>query len=38
MQDLTNDSLGGLQAYVKKTLKERGFDDETVAQKFMLLL
>lgn len=38
MSGLRNDSLGSLQAYVKKTLKERGFEDETVAQKFMLLL
>ncbi len=32
------DSLESLQEYVRATLKERGFDDETVAQKFMLLL
>ena len=31
-------SLDELQRYVKQTLNERGFDDETVAQKFMLLL
>lgn len=35
---LKDDSLGSIQSYVKVTLKERGFDDETVAQKFMLLL
>ncbi|OIP22962.1 hypothetical protein COX95_02860 [bacterium CG_4_10_14_0_2_um_filter_33_32] len=35
-----NDSLTlkELQAYVKKTLKERGFDDETVEQKLLLLV
>lgn len=31
-------SLKEIQSYVQKTLKERGFDDETIAQKFMLLL
>lgn len=31
-------SLESLQQYVKETLNARGFDDETVAQKFMLLL
>jgi len=31
-------SLEELQHYVKTTLKERGFDEETIAQKFMLLL
>ena len=34
----SDDSLKQLQMYVKQTLKERGFADETVAQKFMLLL
>ncbi len=34
----SSDSLQQLQIYVKKTLKERGFGDETIAQKFMLLL
>lgn len=33
-----DDSLQSFQQYVKQTLKDRGFDDETVAQKFMLLL
>lgn len=31
-------SLKSLQQYVERVLKERGFDDEMVAQKFMLLL
>lgn len=31
-------SLEDVQEYVKRTLKERGFDNETVSQKFMLLL
>jgi len=30
--------LGSYQQYVQKTIKERGFGDETVSQKFMLLL
>lgn len=40
MQMVTSpdDSLQNLQQYVERTLKERGFDNETVAQKFMLLL
>jgi NTP pyrophosphatase (non-canonical NTP hydrolase) len=33
-----DNSLKEVQSYVEKTLKKRGFDDETVAQKFMLLL
>ena len=31
-------SLENVQQYVRQVLKARGFDDETVAQKFMLLL
>lgn len=34
----SSSSLEEVQAYVEGTLKARGFDDETVAQKFMLLL
>ncbi len=33
-----SDSLSEMQAYIKKTFSERGFDDETLAQKFMLLM
>lgn len=29
-------ALAGYQCYVEQILKERGFDDETVEQKFML--
>lgn len=39
MISLSSDSsLKEVQAYVKETLNARGFDDEAVAQKFMLLL
>jgi len=31
-------SLAGYQAYVRQVMQERGFDQETVSQKFMLLL
>ncbi len=31
-------ALAAYQQYVKQTMQERGFDDETVSQKFMLLL
>lgn len=30
--------LVDIQAYIKQELSERGFDNETVAQKFMLLI
>lgn len=40
MADTTepNASLGAYQQYVQDISKERGFDNETVSQKFMLLL
>lgn len=31
-------SLAAYQQYVQQVMSERGFDDETVSQKFMLLL
>jgi len=31
-------SLAVLQQYVQQAMQERGFDDETLSQKFMLLL
>ena len=34
-QDAT---LGAFQQYIEAVMRERGFDDETVSQKFMLLL
>jgi len=37
-QDTQNASLSAYQEYVREVTKERGFDDETVSQKFMLLL
>ncbi|HSX31007.1 MAG TPA: hypothetical protein VLE99_03760 [Candidatus Saccharimonadales bacterium] len=33
-----NASLAGYQQYVRQVMRERGFDEETVSQKFMLLL
>lgn len=37
--DITqNASLAAYQQYVRQVMQERGFDDETVSQKFMLLL
>lgn len=40
MADLSNAtaSLAAFQRYVAEVMRERGFDDETVSQKFMLLL
>ncbi len=40
MADITepNASLAAYQKYVRQVLSDRGFDDETVSQKFMLLL
>lgn len=41
MSDLTlqpNPTLHDLQAYVKAMLKERGFNEESIPQRFMLLL
>lgn len=37
MQLSNNPSLKELQDYVKQAALKRGFDDETIAQKFMLL-
>jgi NTP pyrophosphatase (non-canonical NTP hydrolase) len=31
-------ALAAYQQYIKQVMSERGFDDETVSQKFMLLL
>jgi NTP pyrophosphatase (non-canonical NTP hydrolase) len=36
--DTQNASLAAYQQYVQQVMRERGFDDETVSQKFMLLL
>ena len=36
--DTQNATLAAFQQYVKQVMVERGFDDETVSQKFMLLL
>jgi NTP pyrophosphatase (non-canonical NTP hydrolase) len=36
--DTQNASLAAYQQYVQQVMDERGFDDETVSQKFMLLL
>lgn len=33
-----NASLSAYQQYVKQVMRERGFDDERISQKFMLLL
>jgi NTP pyrophosphatase (non-canonical NTP hydrolase) len=33
-----NATLAAFQQYIKQVMTERGFDDETVSQKFMLLL
>ena len=40
MADVTEPdaSLAAYQRYLKNVLSERGFDDETISQKFMLLL
>jgi len=37
-QDTQNASLAAYQQYVRQVMHEREFDDETVSQKFMLLL
>ena len=37
-QDTQNAALAAYQQYVRQVMSERGFDDETVSQKFMLLL
>ncbi|HSX04963.1 MAG TPA: hypothetical protein VLF69_00660 [Candidatus Saccharimonadales bacterium] len=36
--DTQNATLAAFQRYIKQVMSERGFDDETVSQKFMLLL
>jgi NTP pyrophosphatase (non-canonical NTP hydrolase) len=36
--DTQNAALAAYQQYVKQVMSERGFDDERVSQKFMLLL
>lgn len=36
--DTQNANLAAYQQYVRQVMNERGFDDETVSQKFMLLL
>lgn len=36
--DTQNASLAAYQQYVRQVVRERGFDDETISQKFMLLL
>lgn len=33
-----NASLAAFQEYIQQVMVERGFDDETISQKFMLLL
>jgi NTP pyrophosphatase (non-canonical NTP hydrolase) len=38
VNDTQNASLAAYQQYVKQVMIERGFDDESVSQKFMLLL
>lgn len=38
VQDIRNASLAAYQQYVKQVTTDRGFDEETVSQKFMLLL
>lgn len=36
--DTQNAALSAYQQYVREVMRERGFDDETISQKFMLLL
>ena len=36
--DTQNASLAAYQQYIRQVMAERGFDDETLSQKFMLLL
>lgn len=38
VNDTQNATIAAYQQYVHQVMKERGFDDETVSQKFMLLL
>lgn len=37
-KDTRDASLAAYQDYVREVMRERGFDDETISQKFMLLL
>jgi len=37
-RDTENAALSAYQQYVKQVMKERGFDEERLSQKFMLLL
>lgn len=36
--DTQNNTIAAYQQYIRQVMAERGFDDETVSQKFMLLL
>lgn len=36
--DTQNANLAAYQQYIKQVMQERGFDDEIISQKFMLLL
>jgi NTP pyrophosphatase (non-canonical NTP hydrolase) len=36
--DTQNAALAAYQQYIQQVMHERGFDDETISQKFMLLL
>lgn len=38
VDDTQGSALAAYQQYVKQTMSERGFDEERVSQKFMLLL
>jgi NTP pyrophosphatase (non-canonical NTP hydrolase) len=38
VNDTRNAALGAFQQYVRQVMSERGFDDERISQKFMLLL
>lgn len=37
-KDTQDATLAAYQQYVQQVMQERGFDDETISQKFMLLL
>jgi len=38
INDVQDGTLAAYQQYIRQVMVERGFDDETVSQKFMLLL
>ena len=38
VEDTQNAALAAYQQYVRQVMDERGFDDERISQKFMLLL